>query len=359
MSPSPGTANPASPDDPQDIRPVVALPLAGLSNVALGLVGLTLAGLLFWALEANRRSASAPDLSPVRIDAAPSAAPPPLYIPPGPQISTPPLPLPSLPPSNPVQSSPRPISPPIYQPPQPQVAPALQPPGPPVQRAASGPAIVADNGGGLATSPGSPGEAAGDRLRSGARVTAGVFSNRATTVPQGTLIAAVLETGFNSTQPGFARALVQHDIRGFDGTRVLIPRGSRLIGDYGSAVSAGQNRAMIIWTRLIRPDGATVELESPATDPVGRGGVRASVNSHFLERFGGALLQSSLDIGANLAARAADSQVIVALPGSLQGATNNAVRPAEVRPTLKVAPGTSVSVFVARDLDFTSVEERQ
>src|SRR3546814_10492126 len=66
------------------------------------------------------------------------------------------------------------------------------------------------------------------------RSRAGSMSNRSTTVPQGTLIPAVLETAFNSTGSGFARALVQRDIYGFDGARVLIPRGSRLIGEYAS-----------------------------------------------------------------------------------------------------------------------------
>src|SRR3546814_5213980 len=73
------------------------------------------------------------------------------------------------------------------------------------------------------------------------RSRAGSMSNRSTTVPQGTLIPAVLETAFNSTGSGFARALVQRDIYGFDGARVLIPRGSRLIGEYASDTSPGRS----------------------------------------------------------------------------------------------------------------------
>ncbi len=88
-----------------------------------------------------------------------------------------------------------------------------------------------------------------------------MFANRATTVPQGTLISAVLETAFDSTRTGFARALVQRDIRGFDGTQVLIPRGSRLIGEYATDNAPGQKRAMIAWSRLIRPDGITIEID--------------------------------------------------------------------------------------------------
>ncbi|GGE98021.1 hypothetical protein GCM10011404_33960 [Sphingomonas prati] len=187
---------------------------------------------------------------------------------------------------------------------------------------------------------------------------ASIVTNRATTVLQGTLIAAVLETGFDSSRPGYARALVQRDIKGFDGSRVLIPRGSRLIGEYSSEASAGQKRAMIAWQRLVRPDGVTIAIASPASDPVGRGGVRASVNSHFFERFSGAILQSSLDLGVNLAASSSRSPVIVALPGSLQGATSSVSSSREIAPTLSVRPGTSISVFVAKDLDFTDVEMR-
>src|SRR3546814_2996545 len=99
------------------------------------------------------------------------------------------------------------------------------------------------------------------------------MSNRSTTVPQGTLIPAVLETAFNSTGSGFARALVQRDIYGFDGARVLIPLGSRLIGEYASDTSPGQKRAFVTWTRIIRPAGVrseehTTELQSLMPIPI-------------------------------------------------------------------------------------------
>jgi type IV secretion system protein VirB10 len=178
-------------------------------------------------------------------------------------------------------------------------------------------------------------------------------------VPQGTLIPAVLETAFNSSRAGFARALVQRDIHGFDGQRILIPRGSRLIGEYRADAARGEKRALINWTRLIRPDGATIALGSPVTDSLGAGGVKAMVDSHFLERFSGAILQSVLDVGVNLASRSTGSPVIVALPGAIQGQTAEINRPAEIAPTLRIRQGTSVSVFVARDLDFTDVETRQ
>lgn len=183
-----------------------------------------------------------------------------------------------------------------------------------------------------------------------------MLTDQAATVPQGTLIPAILETGLDSSHAGFARALVQRDIRGFDGSTILIPRGSRLIGEYAGNAAQGQKRAFIIWSRLIRPDGVTIALNSPAAEPVGGGGVKAHVNSHFFARFSGAILQSVLNLGVNLASRAAKSPVVVALPGALQGTTGTMVQPAQIAPTLKVKPGTSISVFVARDLDFSGAE---
>ena len=85
-----------------------------------------------------------------------------------------------------------------------------------------------------------------------------------TTVTQGTMIPAILETAINTDVPGYVRAIVNQDVRSFDGSRVLVPRSSRLIGQYQSGLQAGQRRAYVIWTRLIRPDGVSVALASPA-----------------------------------------------------------------------------------------------
>jgi type IV secretion system protein VirB10 len=186
-----------------------------------------------------------------------------------------------------------------------------------------------------------------------------MLANRSTTVPQGTLIPAVLETALDSTRPGFARAIVSRDVRGFDGSRILIPRGSRLIGEYRSEAQPGQRRALVNWSRLIRPDGVTIAVGSPAGDPLGRGGIRARVNSHFFERFGEAILQSALDIGVNLAASRAGDGTVIVLPGAVQGGASQIVQPRQVTPTLTVRQGTSISIFVARDLDFTGAEGRQ
>lgn len=189
----------------------------------------------------------------------------------------------------------------------------------------------------------------------GPRAGATRLANPSTTVPQGAVIQAVLETALDSNRPGFARAIVSRNVRGFDGSRILIPRGSRLVGEYKADLAQGQNRAFVQWQTLTRPDGVQIAVDSPAADPLGRAGVKGNVNSHFFERFAGAILQSTLDIGVGIATRkASDGTVIVGLPGSMQSVTTTS--PESVRPTLKVPHGASVSVFVARDLDFIAVE---
>ena len=263
-------------------------------------------------------------------------------------LGPPPARLVSEPPSSIGTSPAIPIAPSRSFAPQPVFAPepfATQP----LARAQARPEVIFGRAGGSsAPSARETSEENSDRIR------ASRLSSPAFTVPLGTVIPAVLETALDSTQPGAARALVQRDIYSFDGSRVLIPRGSRLHGDYGGELQRGQNRALIQWTRLIRPDGVTIALDSPSSDPLGRAGVKGKVDSKFLERFGGAILQSVLDLGVGIATREATDGVILALPGSTQNVTQT--QPQNVQPTLKIKHGTSVSVYVSRDLDFSSVE---
>lgn len=175
-------------------------------------------------------------------------------------------------------------------------------------------------------------------------------------VTQGTLIFAILETAIDSTQSGQVRAIISKDVFNALGNKVLIPKGSRIFGEYRGEINPGQNRASVTWNRLVRPDGATILLDSPAADQLGRAGVKGRVNSHFGQRLLNALLQSTIDFGIAAASRAAvnGSGVVVALPNSVQPAGAQLVQPAP-RPTLTVRHGTRISVFVARDLDFAAV----
>ena len=350
----------------ESVRPVVALPRQGLPRAVLIALAVVMALILFLVLDARRRSVTQSDTAPQAGDAPAPAPAPPLFIPGQPQSQVLPAPQVVVPqpvaPRTVVTPAPVPRQPQIVYVPQPMPAEPQAPPAP-APRATADPALVVDTTGGQAgeTAAGAaPADAAAGAPATaiaGARSRAGVLANRTTTVAQGTLIPAVMETAFNSTRPGLARAIVSRDVRGFDGSRVLIPRGSRLIGEYRSDVAPGQRRALVNWIRLIRPDGVTIAIGSPATDPLGRGGIRARVNSHFFERFAGALLRSTIDVGLTLAAGAANAPLIL-VPGGLGNGIQQA-QPREVTPTLTVRPGTSISVFVARDLDFTGAEQRR
>jgi type IV secretion system protein VirB10 len=358
-----GRAEAAGESREESVRPVVALPRGGPSGLIFAFVAVAAGALLFTVLETRRHSAVEPSVRVRAADTAALPAPaPPLYIPAAPapvtvvaqpaEAAAPvPVPVPPPPPPPPPERI-------VYMPspPQPVIAqPISSPP-----RNTGGPALVIDNtvpaSGTTAQNNLPPNVADFGAVQSGGRVRAGVFANRATTVVQGTLIPAVLETAFDSTRPGLARAIVSRDVRGFDGTKILIPRGSRLTGEYRSDVASGQKRAFVNWSRLVRPDGITIALGSPAADTLGRGGIKASVNSHFFERFAGALLQSTLDLGVNLASRAATNNVIVTLPNTAQATISPIFQQNRVVPTLRVAAGTSISIFVAHDLDFTNIE---
>jgi len=176
-------------------------------------------------------------------------------------------------------------------------------------------------------------------------------------VPQGTVVAAVLETAINSDLPGSVRAVVSRDVRSFDGSRVLIPRGSKLVGQYKSAAAIGQTRAFVVWTRIISPTGVTIDVGSPATDLLGRGGLEGEVNRHFFQRFGASILLSVVTAGTSALASNGDSNtLIIGSPTQANQVASIALqKQIDIPDTIKVAQGVPVQVFVARDLDFSAV----
>ncbi len=185
--------------------------------------------------------------------------------------------------------------------------------------------------------------------------------NQNTVIPQGSLIRGILETAIQSDLPGFTRAEVAHDVYSFDGSRLLIPKGSRLVGKYQAGLVRGQTRVFIIWTRLLRPDGASILIGSPSTDVLGRAGIAGDLDTHFFKIFGASVLLSLIDGAIAVAiANAQDNDDSVFLNQS--GASLN--RAAEIALensiniplTIHIDQGTPIQVFVAKDLDFVDVE---
>ncbi|KQV58487.1 MULTISPECIES: TrbI/VirB10 family protein [unclassified Caulobacter] len=179
------------------------------------------------------------------------------------------------------------------------------------------------------------------------------LADPAHTVVQGTMIAAVLETALNSDLPGYARAIVSRDVRGFDGSGVVIPRGSRLIGQYKSGLSSGQSRAFVVWTRLIRPDGVSIALGSPAMDESGQTGLGGKVDRHFLQRFGGAMLLSVVSALPGALVGGSSTALVINSGSDATGAASQALQSdTRIAPTIRVPLGAPIQVFAARDLVF-------
>ena len=269
--------------------------------------------------------------------------------------------------------APTPIEEPVrfVPPPPPPPAPEPTPPPPVDEYRLRAPALVLDltraPSPSLQTPQGAVGsgdqgtaeERFADRLAQAEAQTAraGRMTSTTEVIPQGTIISAVLETAIDSDLPGYVRAVVSRDVTGFDGRKVLVPRGSRLIGQYRSGLSLGQTRAFVIWTRLLRPDGVSIQLASPATDPLGRAGLSGKVDNHFLQRFGSAVLLSVIG-GAVNAFGDGNAEVVIRSTEDARSVAAIALqRSIDIPPTIKVAHGAPIRIFTARDLDFSTVDQ--
>jgi type IV secretion system protein VirB10 len=332
-----------------DGGPIVPPPPSG-PPPALLIAGCLILGIgLFILLEGRRHQASKPAGSQFAAAAQPAAPAPPLEIPPAPPPPTPPPPPPPPKPTVQIVYRPGPPPPPIIQyvdrpaPPQSQQMAQAQTP----QRLQE-PALVIDLS-----------DAADTKAADAVHAT--VMHHRSLIIPQGTIIPAVLETPINSSAPGLVRAIISKDARGFDGARVLIPKGSRLFGEYQSDVKAGQSRALVNWTNLVRPDGVSIRLNSPAGDASGGTGIPGHVDSHFLARFTSAVLQTAISVAPYFAYQpGTGASVVIAAPLTAATAPAATLIPsAQAPPTITVKEGADIAVVVAHDLDFSGALPRQ
>ena len=178
-------------------------------------------------------------------------------------------------------------------------------------------------------------------------------------VMAGTIIPASLVTGLNSDLPGQVIAQVTENV--YDtptGQHLLLPQGTRLLGRYDSDIDDGQSRALVVWNRLIRPDGSSLVIENlPGVDLSGQAGLRGSVDRHTGSLFKAAILSSVLSIGAELGTDDED-QIEEAIRRGGQDTFNQAgqrvvTRALSRQPTLRVRPGWRLGVIVNRDLVLT------
>ncbi|MDB5977344.1 MAG: conjugal transfer protein [Nevskia sp.] len=168
---------------------------------------------------------------------------------------------------------------------------------------------------------------------------------------QGRMLAATLETAISSDLPGKLRAVVTADVWSEDGSRRLILKGSRLIGEYRSGLVRGQTRVFVIWTRVLQPDGTDVSIGSPGTDDLGRAGLTGTIDRHFAERFGAAFLLSLIG-SATTASQGGNTFVINTSQGFGQVAQESLQDSINIPPTIFIDQGAPVQVLVAKDLVF-------
>lgn len=172
----------------------------------------------------------------------------------------------------------------------------------------------------------------------------------------GSVIAASLITGLRSDLPGLVTAQVTERV--YDsatGSILLIPQGARLIGSYDSVVAFGQRRALIVWQRIILPDGSSIQLGNvPATDPSGYAGLADKVDFHTWSLLKGVAISTLLGVGANVTF-SGESDLVEAIRESTQQNASRAgdqitSRNLQVQPTITIRPGAPVRLIVHRDL---------
>ena len=175
------------------------------------------------------------------------------------------------------------------------------------------------------------------------------------TLTQGSVIQAALQTAINSDLPGSVVAVVSEPVPAFSGDRILIPRGSRLFGQYRSGIEMHQKRILILWTRVLTPDGTSMEIAAVGGDQLGRSGLTGIVDAKFAERFGGEALISVIGAAPAVAAESANNEttsIVLGDVGSdLQDAVGSVIaNQVSIAPTIYVDQGASVTVLVDRDV---------
>lgn len=176
-------------------------------------------------------------------------------------------------------------------------------------------------------------------------------------VQAGSVIPAALLTGIRSDLPGQITAQVTQNV--YDsptGRTLLIPQGSKLIGEYDSSVAFGQQRILLAWTRLLLPNGNSIVLErQPGADAAGYAGVQDGVNNHWVQLFKAAILSTLLSVGSEAGTSQSENNLAQALRsgasnGFSQTGQQIVSRQLNIQPTLTIRPGYPVRVMVTHDL---------
>lgn len=196
------------------------------------------------------------------------------------------------------------------------------------------------------------------------RSTNGIYNPHALQTPAslyqimaGSVIAASLITGINSDLPGLVVAQVTENVHdSVTGTILLIPQGSRLIGSYDSVVAFGQKRALLVWQRIVMPNGSSIQIDNlPATDAAGYAGLEDKVDFHTWQLIKGVAVATLLGVGTELSFGENESDLVKAIRESTQQNVSQAgqritEKNLNIQPTITVRPGWPLRVIVHKDL---------
>jgi type IV secretion system protein VirB10 len=181
-------------------------------------------------------------------------------------------------------------------------------------------------------------------------------------ITKGTIIPCILQTAINTELAGFVKCVLPEGVRSTTGNVVLLDRGTIMVGEIQSGVAQGRDRVFLLWDRAETPQHAIIALASPGADELGRAGVSGTVDDHFWDRFGAALMFSIIDGGLQAGAAYAGSSgtgsgtYVTPLQSEGQQVANTSLQSSiNIPPTLEKNQGDNVSIFVARDIDFSSV----
>jgi type IV secretion system protein VirB10 len=239
--------------------------------------------------------------------------------------------------------------------------------------AVAGPASVSADGSGLSNS--SPFGAANKAVDAGwpdgdiapllrptvtAAARARVLPTLRFLLAKGAFIDCTLETAIDSSLPGMTTCITATDTFSADGTVVLLERGTKLIGETRGQVQQGVARVFVLWTEARTPAGIVVPLDSPGADELGRSGLGGEVNRHFWDRFGAAILISTLDgaVEAGVQSSSRGGGPVIYNPSSSESVVTDVLKSSvNIPPTIAKRNGDRIQVFVARDLDFRPVYE--
>jgi type IV secretion system protein VirB10 len=184
-------------------------------------------------------------------------------------------------------------------------------------------------------------------------------------ITMGTIIPCTLQTAIDTQLAGYVDCVIPQDIRSTTGNVVLLDKGTKVTGEIQSGLVQGQNRVFVLWDRAETPQHAVITLSTPGSDELGRAGLPGTVNEHFWQRFGNAImlsvLQGGLQAGTALAANSgsgssSNSLFLNSFSNNGQELSNTALQASiNIPPTLEKNQGDNVAIFVNKDLDFSDV----